>query len=204
MKTTLPLLALVLLPSIATATVATKDRTGPQRPEEIRLPYDPTVPDRHADIAEEAEALLRHYDAATRIAVIGQVLTTRESGPMEPPHTVVTMLVERQVRGEADMLLEFRVDPPSSDPQAPPPQFITGYQVMALVDKSGWLVDGNALYAIEGGWAWRNRRPDIFLKPSVDRDWVGGMNPHDHYIALKMEEVTTSLEGKQRLRRGTR
>ena len=35
---------------------------------------------------------------------------------------------------------------------------------MFFVDKQKMVIEGNALYYLEAGYAWRNKRPDVFFR----------------------------------------
>ena len=112
-----------------------------------------------------------------------------EGPTRDGPHQIVSIMVEDALRGEAPLVMEVRVDPPSMDPARPAPKLITGYQVLAFVDGGGWLVDGDAMFALEAGWAWRNRRASTFFKPRLNHDWAVAMDPYEDYVAFNLHEI---------------
>ena len=143
------------------------------------------------------QALLDRYHRHAKIALVGTILTTRSAPGADEGAQIVTLQVHERIRGRAAFITEFVVDAPASDPDQASPTLISGYEVLVFIDRSGFLLDGKALYALEGGWAWRNRRASTFLKPRMDRDWTTEMDPQRHYVALSMVDVRARFERRR-------
>ncbi|CAN0459887.1 unnamed protein product, partial [Ectocarpus fasciculatus] len=101
---------------------------------------------------------------------------------------IATVLIEERLHGEAVGLVELRVPLVAGTSQARP-AIIEGYRLLLFLDSSDNVVEGAAIFFVEGGHAWRNRRDGIFLRPSVDRAWASEMDPLADYVALSLDEV---------------
>ena len=58
---------------------------------------------------------------------------------------------------------------------------------MIFIDAHKRVVD-NGMFVLEGEYAWRNKRPDVFLNPRYDRDW-SMESPIPDYVMFSMSEV---------------
>lgn len=190
----------LLTAGLLAALPASASTPRPTSPDEIALPYEADSAEEVAEREREDRETLERYAELARVVVTGRILTTRDAGGDELGVRIVTMLVKDRMRGKTPFIYEFRVDPPSLDPDRPSPRLVHGYDVLVFVDRSGHLVDGRALYALEGGWAWRNRREGTFLKPRRDRDWVEEMDPSGEYEALSLVEVRDRVTRRKRRR----
>lgn len=146
---------------------------------------------------QEQLMLLDRYRRSAKAVVRGEIIAARDVTIDGAASTRVSVLVSEILRGKAPMLYEFTVDPPV--PGGPTLPFVEGYEVLAFVDRSGWLVDGNALFAVEDGVAWRPRRAGIFASPSADRVWSEGMDPLARYEALPLPAVRERISRRSRV-----
>jgi len=84
---------------------------------------------------------------------------------------------------------------------------VQGYRVLVYLDPARYLVEGNALFVVEGGHVWRNKRSSVFLKPEADRVWIDEIDPSPNYVVFSLEEVDEALHTtlrKQRRKWGRR
>ena len=77
---------------------------------------------------------------------------------------------------------------------------IEGYRLLVFLDSNDTVIDGQGLFFLEGGFAWRNRTEDVFLRPSVDRVWTEGIDPTEDYIAFPMARLRDEATQPQRRR----
>lgn len=147
------------------------------------------------------------YGSQAREVLIGTVLTSREN---LAGSKVVSLEVKQILRGETTgQLIEF-VLPRREDldnPHILQPPIINGYSVLVFLDNDRAVVGGNAMFMVEGGYAWRFKREGLFYRPSVDRVWEGGIDPRPYYTMFSMQEIEDSLDyrrAKKRLRRRSR
>lgn len=148
------------------------------------------------DSNREARSCLDRYQAHARQAVMGQILTTRVANDKDGRYEVVSLLVDQTYRSvDTDRLVEFKVEIPLGSP-APGefrPEIVVGYQVLVFIDDSGWLMDGDAIFAVEGQHAFRKRRDTVFSRPSIDRDWVELTDPSADWLTLQLDSVADSM-----------
>jgi hypothetical protein len=176
----------------------------PQGPEDIVLPYD-TSPD-SAALWEADRALLAHYAKSADTVIVGRIVATRPDWEVFGEGQIATVLIEERIIGDAVGLVEFRV-PLVREAGSSRPALIDGYRLLLFLDSSDNVVDGAAVFFVEGGHVWRNRRDEVFLRPSIDRAWASEMDPLDDYVSLSLEEVrhattATAESRRSRWRRG--
>lgn len=168
----------------------------------IDVPYAVEDPAVLAASREESTALLQRYRDHARTALVGEILTTRSGGGEEGAYTIVTLAVHDAYRGKrVARIEEFKVERPLGTP-APGevrPELVEGYEVLVFVDRNGWLMDGNALFTVEAGHAFRKRRSHVFSRPSADRDWPELTDPAASWTTLDLEAVRAAMA--QRLAR---
>lgn len=137
------------------------------------------------------EQLVRYGQCAQEVA-IGRVLATT---PEPSGAEMVLLEVEEGLRGDPDRIVEFRV-PPSErldDMEMIRPPVVPGYRVLVYLDAARSLVDGNAMYFVEGGHVWRNKRLAVFLRPGADRVWIDNIDPSANYVVFSLDEVRQAL-----------
>lgn len=146
--------------------------------------------------AESRAELTAHAAGALQVFV-GEVLTTRDDFGARGFSTVVTMLVTDPLRGAARSgdIAEFAIPrtAASGERVGERPVPVAGYSIVAFVSPEGDLVGGDGMYIVEGGFAWRNRRPSVMFRPSVDRDWLNTMDPSQDYFVLGLDEVRAAV-----------
>jgi hypothetical protein len=145
---------------------------------------------------EDAAALLERYRTHARVAVLGEILTTRTAGAEGAEYTVVTLAVHDAYRGRrVERIEEFKVERPlgSAAPGEIRPELVEGYQVLVFIDRNGWLMDGNAMYTVEAGHAFRKRKDRLFSRPSADRDWQALTDPTESWTTLDLRAVEAAM-----------
>jgi hypothetical protein len=144
------------------------------------------------DWAEAREHLREQARGATGI-YIGEVLTSRDSFGARGFSEVVSLLVMESVRGPASAgdVFEFAIPREAAvvDKQLARPSATGGARVLVLVGPDGDLVGGEAMYVWEGGFFWKNQRPSLMQRPSLDRDWVTQMDPQSGWASFSLEEI---------------
>ena len=162
----------------------------PESPADIILPYEESST--LADLNRQADAtMLDDYLHRAHTVVIGQVVAVRPAPAVEGQQEIVTLLIDERLRGDAIGLVEFNV--PLTQHRSRPP-LIVGYKVLVFVDRSGSLIDGEGLFFLQAGFAWRNRTEDVFLRPSADRVWASDIDPTEDYIALSLDAIRQRVE----------
>lgn len=141
--------------------------------------------------------LLEHYRRNAATVVRGTVMSTQAFEADGVSRTEVSIMVQERLRGKKRVVVHFSIDTP--DENSAQPALVQGYDVLAFADKSGWVLDGNAVFAVEDGVGWQPRRAGIFAKPSADRDWSEGMDPLRRYTALPLDSVRASFSRRARL-----
>jgi hypothetical protein len=160
------------------------------------LPYAEEDPAALEASRMEAAALLDRYQAHARVAMVGEILTTRTAGPDGAEYTIVTLAVRDAYRGRrVSRIAEFRVDRPvgTAAPGELRPELVEGYQVLVFVDRNGWLMDGDALFTVEAEHAFRKRRDRVFSRPSADRDWQALTDPAESWTTLSLDSVQAAM-----------
>lgn len=145
----------------------------------------------------ESRERVRQQAAAAYSVFIGEVLTTRDDYGARGFSDVVSVLVKEGLRGPATAgdIAEFAIPRPaaSGGSAGERPVSVVGYSVVAFIGPEGDLINGDAMYIIEGGFAWRNRRPSVMARPSADRDWLNTMDPSADYYIVAMDEVRRAV-----------
>ena len=144
---------------------------------------------------EEAQALLERYQLHARTAMRGEILTTRKAGPAGAEYTVVTMEVSDTYRGrKVTRVEEFYVERGLGDaPGRIRPELVAGYNVLVFLDRSGWLMDGDAMFTVEARHAFRKRSARVFSRPSADRDWDALTDPSVSWTMLDLDSVEAAM-----------
>ncbi|MEL6348768.1 MAG: hypothetical protein AAFV53_37030 [Myxococcota bacterium] len=201
----IPTFLLSSLVEAAEPVIASTD-VGPAA--EIGLSYSSADADAMASLWAADRALLKRYVSRAEVIVIGQVISTRPDLAVAGEQEIATLLVEQRLRGDVVGLVEFRA-PLERRGRQLRPTIVEGYRLLLFLEPGANVLDGEAIFFIEGGHAWRNRRERVFLRPSVDRLWHSEIDPIEDYIALSLDEVHATIaatpkvvEHKNRRRRG--
>ena len=151
---------------------------------------------------DAAAADLLDYSYTAKTVVIGRVLTSR----IEPgfPDELVELSIEEVLRGDTAGIITIRVPRfPSdeTDDGLSPSAVVEGYRLLAFLDPSGTIVGGNGLFYVEAGYAFRNRSPEVFIRPRSDRDWISEIDPSNDYVVYSIADIQASLEENPMRRR---
>jgi len=168
----------------------------PQGPEDIVLPYT----DNADDLWEADREVLLGYAREADTVVVGQVVSTRSDWLGFGLTEIVSVYVEERIRGDAVGLVEMRSPFVASEDELPHAAIIEGYRLLVFLDASGNILDGRAVFLVEGENAWRSRREGVFMRPSVDRVWSSEMDPTTDYMMVSLQEVRF-LSARERHRR---
>ena len=127
-----------------------------------------------------------------RTVVIGEVLSVYEQSGVQ----VVSVMVQKKFRGEPAPVIEFTIaaQTATKEVEHQAPEVVQNYKVMVFLDRHGTLVEGNGLYVVQGGYAWRNKNSRTFLDPTIDRAWINTMDPSTDYITLSLTEIEKALD----------
>ena len=175
--------------------------TEPQGPEDIVLEYEAMSGD--PALWEADRDMLAHYAEAAETIIVGRVVATRPDTDLFGAGEIATVLIEERLHGDAVGLVELRVPLVEGRARARP-SIIEGYRLLLFLDRTDNVVDGAAIFFVEGGHAWRNRREGVFLRPSVDRAWASEMDPLADYVSLSLDEVRAVSGAVEESRRGWR
>jgi len=196
----------------ATARHAAAADAGPMRgPWGEALELDVRDPLRADKGWAESRGRVRDQAKGAYSVIVGEVLTSRDDYGARGFSDVVSVLVTEGLRGAAGPgdIAEFAIPraAASGGRAGERPVSVTGYTVVAFIGPEGDLVNGDAMYIVEGGFAWRNRRPTVMARPSADRDWLNTMDPSEDYFIVSLDEVRKAVAetpGPQPGRRGLR
>ena len=174
----------------------------PSSPEDIEIPYVEQDTEALLAARAEAEADLLEYAQTAKTVVIGRVLTSRLEAGF--PDELVEMSVEESLRGEIGGIITIRVPRFASEDTEDgltPSAVVEGYRLLAFLDPSGTIVGGDALFYVEAGYAFRNRSPEVFIRPRSDRDWISEIDPSDDYVVYSVDNIQSTLDENPMRRR---
>ena len=142
--------------------------------------------------------ILQEYQKKSSEILIGTLQGTRDTTDQLGVHTFVDIDVERWIRGKGKKGIQSRSLPYRSpyvpgDPTTVSPTLIKGYYVLVFLNKYGGVVDGNAIFVIVQGYAFRHRRPDVFSNPLFERKWIDE-NPYDDYLMYDLASLEKSIQ----------
>ncbi len=190
MTPTISLFAVLLNGTAAAATLPAANATTASE----LLPTTPCAEKLTADCSQQIR-LLDHYQRNAASVVRGTVVSTQTFTVEGSSHTEVSIAVEERMRGKKRLVVHFSIDTPNEN--SAQPALVQGYDVIAFADKSGWILDGNAVFAVEDNVGWMAKRAGIFAKPSADRDWTEEMDPLSRYVALPLDTVREAFPGRR-------
>lgn len=140
--------------------------------------------------------LSRYTDQAEYI-LIGEIAGHRGLMANQGRDMMVDVIVYDWLRGKEGAVISIHV--PYNTPFIPgcpetvPPTVVDGYTMLFFVDKQKMVIEGNALFFLEAGYGWRNKRPDVFLSPRTDRDWIAN-DPAIDYVMYELKAVRAAVE----------
>lgn len=151
-----------------------------------------------ADAAwEDAAASLADLVERADRVLVGEILTTRELLGARGRSTSVSVVVDETLRGPdavgGVLDIEVPLDGALSGeaPRRAPP--VRGDVVILFLGEDGRLIDEDAVFVIEGGFAWRPRRRGVMSSPSRQRDWGALADPIGEYDVLAMSAIREAL-----------
>ncbi len=182
--------AFSVLLSVASTPLLAQADTGPALVD-IREPAG-------VDVEAEWEALpseLSRVSDQSAVVLRGEILTTREDIGGPGPVTVVAIVVDEVLRGDATngsvVEIEMPLDGPISGDRPANPVPVRGYDVVVFLDEDGDVVDGGIML-VEGGYAWRPSRSGVLLSPRLQRDWEDIIDPIGEYDVFSMDEIRSA------------
>lgn len=181
-------------------------------PEVVIVPTDDAMV---RELAEQATELITGYARQSKAAYIGRISAVVPHRSDHVAHDEARLEVETVLRGRERDVVTIRVPAPR-DPDddgaegAEPlpvlegsgyaPPAIVDQRVLVFVDRQGWILEGNALYAMGGPLAWRSVDPDRFMRPDMDRDWWDELTPGPEWIRLELAEVEAAFQTQPKRR----
>jgi hypothetical protein len=184
---------LVFLTSLLAASA-----TEPTGPESLEIPYQSGSALDDVLRAED-DAMMADYLDRARTVVVGRVIAVRPDPTVLGQQEIATLLIEERLRGRAVGLVEFSV-PLQRQAGRIQPAIIEGYRLLIFLDEADALVDGEGVFFLEGGFAWRNRTDKVFLRPSLDRVWSDSIDPTEDYITFPMAVLRARITDTGRRR----
>jgi hypothetical protein len=145
------------------------------------------------EIPASDEYDLKALSARARTIVVGEVLTSRVVSNSEGVNTVVSLLVTEVLRGKPDPMVEFSL-PGGRTKNADltiegTPNIVEGYHLLVFMEGNQLVGLHKGMFKIEAGFAWRPKKPGMFLSPRADRDWVDDIDPNDDYTFYSLTDV---------------
>lgn len=186
------MLSLFCIAALQTATA-----TAPAGPDDIVLEYERSS--NSSQLWDADRALLARYAAQAETVVVGEVVAVRPDTASFGLAEIATILIEERFRGDAVGVTEFRA-PLGTDDDRKKSTIIQGYRLLLFLDRSDNVIDGEAMFFVEGGHIWRNRSADVFFRPSADRAWDSLVDPQEDYVTLSLDEVRTAASQRRKRR----
>ena len=166
-------------------------------PESLLIPYESTS-ELDELLRTADEAMMADYMQRADSVLIGQIVAVRGDPSVLGQQEIATLLIKERLRGRSVGLVEFTV-PLQRHVGRVQPSLIEGYEMLIFLDKSGQLLDGEGLFFLEGGFAWRNRTDRVFLRPSIDRIWDDSIDPTEDYVTFPLAILRSQVtEGSRR------
>ena len=132
---------------------------------------------------EADRALLARYAHAAETVVVGEVVALRPEWSSGGRAEIATLLIRERLLGDSVGLVEFRVPLVDTPAQV---SLVEWHRLLVFLDRDGALVDGEALFFVEGGVARRSRYAGVLVRPDADRGWGDEAD-------LLVDEVVLSL-----------
>jgi len=139
---------------------------------------------------------LERYLKASAYVIIAEITDQRPLQSNLGKDVAIDVKISEYLRGSGDMTRSFTV--PFNAPYVPgkpetiPPVIVSSYVMLMFVDQYGMIIDGNAMFVVDGKFAWRNKRPNVFLNPRHDRNWDLSA-PIEDYTMYDLNEVRKQI-----------
>lgn len=183
------MLSLFFITALQAATAA-----APTGPDDIVIEYERSTVS--SQLWDADRALLARYAQEAETVVVGEVVAVRPDMASFGLAEIATILIDERFRGDVVGIAEFRV-PLGPEADRTRMGIIEGYQLLIFLDRSDSVIDGEAMFFVEGGHIWRNRSADVFFRPSADRSWDSLVDPQEDYVTLSLEEVRVAASQRQ-------
>ena len=138
------------------------------------------------------EETLQRYARASRSVVVAEIVTMRNVESNLGQDREAEVIVEKWLRGKGDtgqtIYIPYNAPFVKGQWNTVPGKVVRGYPVLIFLDNQGRVLEGNAIFFFDGNYIWRNKRPNLFLNPSYDREWVS-QNPYDDYVVIPISRV---------------
>ena len=185
----------------ATVAPKTEEKKRPRPPEgfpEIEFIREDVDKTRREEVWK-AETLSRYLEQSEAV-ILGTIVSQRKSMENLGYDHIIEVEVIEWLLGEGEeeritLHVPFNAPYVPGQPESVPPILVNTYDSLIFIDHKDWVVEGNALFVVEGDFAWRNKRPSIFLNPRHDRDWEMEL-PIDDYVMYqitKVRKITASV-----------
>lgn len=166
---------------------------GPEMPA-----FSPSDPAAEALEAEMMSSLLAAYIQRADSIVVAEVISASHPNNEKVRGTQAIVTVQERLKGSAGHSIMDVTIPPEgdyfdADPYKVPMSAVPGYTMLLFLDADGDLIAHNALFLVEGGFAWRAKRPAIFLDPVRDRLWTDRIDPTGDYVILPLAQVRQEI-----------
>ncbi len=178
------------------------------------LPSGGLDPVERQELVAETQAELDLFSRRAALVIRGEVLTSRQEWLDGVRIEVLTVIVDEALRGDGRKgdIVELRAPlrGAMSGDVTDTYRSVRGYELLLFADPSGYMVDEDAIYVMEGGFGFRARRPGLLMRPRMDHDWVHDIDPVSDYSVVTVQQVQTTLERvpmgarEQREKRGKR
>lgn len=166
----------------------------PDSPEDIELPYvQPLSEEARAAQADADRAQLRRSIQRARAVFIAEVLAIRPDPATVDQSFLATVQIQESLKGGVRGVLEVAL-PLGSGRRTGRAPAVKGYQLLFFLNDSDTLLNSGALYLVEADHIWRNRRDDVFLRPTADREWTDQIDPSTDYIVIPLDEVRETVQ----------
>lgn len=166
-------------------------------PSGVKVPDLPNVNQKRELEKQWLKTNLNRYTDQAEYILIGEIAGHRGLMANQGRDMMVDIIVYDWLRGKEGAVISIHV--PYNTPFIPgcpetvPPTVVDGYTMIFFVDKQKMVIEGNALFYLEAGYAWRNKRPDVFLSPRTDRDWVAN-DPTIDYVMYELKNIRAAVD----------
>ena len=166
-------------------------------PSGIKVPDLPNTSQKRELEKQWHKSNLSRYVDQSEYIFVGEIAGHRALMANQGRDMMVDVIVYDWLRGEEGAVISIHV--PYNTPFIPgcpetvPPTVVDGYTMIFFVDKQKMVLEGNALYYLEAGYAWRNKRPDVFLSPRTDRDWIAN-DPAIDYVMYQLKDIRAAVD----------
>jgi len=186
----------VVMTALLWAGLALAQDTGPRMPD-----FSPSDPVADAIEAEMLSELIRAYAARADLIFIGEVISASHPNNDAIRGTQAIVTVTERIAGDAPGIIDVLVPPVGDyfdgDPHPVPMNVVPGYTMVFFADDEGTVIAHNALFLVEGGYAWRTKSEGVFLDPIRDRLWTESIDPSRDYVLVPLAELREKAQPRR-------